>query len=60
MQQTYTNLWGMQCYSFSIYFILYLANEKVAEILLSNGAHVNAMNNENETALHWAALNSKS
>lgn len=38
----------------------YLGNEKVIELLTAHGANLGALNLENETALHWAALNCKS
>lgn len=39
---------------------IYLGNEKVIELLILHGANIAALNNDNETALHWAALNCKS
>ena len=34
-------------------------HEGIVEILISNGAELNALNNQGRTALHWATLNSK-
>lgn len=34
-------------------------NEKVLEALLNNGANITLLNDEKETALHWAAVNCK-
>jgi len=34
-------------------------HKDIVEILVSNGADLNALNNEGRTALHWTTLNSK-
>lgn len=38
-------------------FIQFSANEKVMELLLNNGANITPINDEEETALHWAVAN---
>lgn len=42
----------------SIKLFFNAGNEKIVELLLENGADVNKINAENDTALNWAAENS--